>query len=71
MSVHVFRCCSEKKKEKEEVYAVRRFWEASDRPWRPFLLPNMGVGMQASGLSMGVQMVVCNCCVRYDALLCR
>ena len=26
----------EKKKEKEKVYADRRVWEASDRPWRPF-----------------------------------
>ena len=31
----------EKKKQKEKVYAGRRVWEASDRPWRPFLLPNM------------------------------
>ena len=32
---------------KEKVYAVRRFWEASDRPWRPFLLPNMGLAAYA------------------------
>ena len=29
---------------KEKVYAVRRFWEASDRPWRPFLPPNIVLG---------------------------
>ena len=27
------------KKEKEKVYAVRRVWEASDRPRRPFVAP--------------------------------
>ena len=26
---------------KEKVYADRRVWEASDRPWRPFLFPMM------------------------------
>lgn len=38
-SLMLWLACStaaEEKKEKEKVYARRRVWEASDRPWRPF-----------------------------------
>ena len=50
---------------KEKVYADRRVWEASDRPWRPFSASH-GVGKQAGGGSMGVQMIACGCCVGYS-----
>ena len=46
-----------KEKEKEKVYADRRVWEASDRPFSA----SHGVGKQAGGGSMGVQTIACGC----------
>lgn len=41
-----------KKGKKQKLYADRRDWEVSDRPWRPSLLPVMMSGSRQSGLSM-------------------
>ena len=48
-------------KRKNQLMPVSVFGRATDGPWRPFSASQHGVGKQASGLSMGVQMVPRNC----------